>query len=350
VKVLIVRLNAIGDIVMTLPLLEVLRSRYPAAQVTYVCGETVASIPRLLDRVEVIAVDDRALLMGTFSEKVRALIDVWRRLFGRRFDLVLTLHFDWRFLLLSATALARERRRLNRSRGRRLPVPGRYDGAEYIRLLTEIDGPDAPPARLPELNLTLPNSLRQLFKNCTTPLVALAPGGAKNLVNDSPLRRWPLESYARLARELCRVGYRVAITGASSDAWVGTAFRHLEVIDLIGQTSLVDLLALYQHCSAVVTHDSGPLHFALLARVPTIALFGPISPHERVLAQPWLRVIWGGAGLVCRPCFDGRHYAPCSNNRCMTEIDVELVAEAVEELVVKFPRQSIEMEKQAQNS
>jgi len=51
-----------------------------------------------------------------------------------------------------------------------------------------------------------------------------------------------------------------------------------EVTDLIGATTLPGLAALYAHCAAVVTHDSGPLHIARLVDAHVVALFGPTIP------------------------------------------------------------------------
>jgi ADP-heptose:LPS heptosyltransferase len=64
-----------------------------------------------------------------------------------------------------------------------------------------------------------------------------------------------------------------------------------------------------------------------------LALFGPTNPAEFVRDPTRIRVIWGGANLVCRPCYDKRHFAPCGDNRCMKEITVQETVRAVEEMM-----------------
>jgi heptosyltransferase-2 len=147
------------------------------------------------------------------------------------------------------------------------------------------------------------------------------------------VRRWPLQHYRQLAVELLKRGFRVAITGAPSDNFVRGAFADLSIIDLVSQTSVTELLALFGTCALVITHDSGPLHVAQLAGARTLALFGPTNPAEFVRDPTRVRVIWGGADLVCRPCYDKRRYAPCGDNRCVKEITVQEVLRAVEQMM-----------------
>ncbi len=153
--------------------------------------------------------------------------------------------------------------------------------------------------------------------------------GARNILRENALRRWPLGSYAELAAKLVNYGANVIITGDAGDAWVSEAFRGLPVQDLVGKTELEDLLAVYAACDVVVTHDSGPSHLAQLARTPLVALFGPTNPHEFLLHLSGGQLFWGGAGLSCRPCYDGKDFAACSNNVCLQEIGVDSVYDAV---------------------
>jgi heptosyltransferase-2 len=111
------------------------------------------------------------------------------------------------------------------------------------------------------------------------------------------------------------------------------------VIDLVGRTTLAELAAVFRSADAVVTHDSLALHMAGLVRTGIVALFGPTSPLEKVAvasvgadSAERIRVIWGGAHLACRPCYDGRRYYDCRANRCMSEITVDEVLLALEEI------------------
>ena len=131
---------------------------------------------------------------------------------------------------------------------------------------------------MPILRLPLSESLHAALRLTLRPLIALAPGGARNTLRDQPLKRWPLEKYAEVAERAVDFGWGVMITGAPSDEWISPAFRKIPVIDLVGKTTITDLVSVYNCCDAVVTHDSGPMHLAALAGAPLVALFGPTDP------------------------------------------------------------------------
>src|SRR5262249_12730405 len=119
-----------------------------------------------------------------------------------------------------------------------------------------------------------------------------------------------------------------------SDQWALPAFQGLPIVDLVGKTDLIQLVALFNQCDLVVSHDCGPMHLATLAGTRVVALFGPTDPHWLVeLDRTKTRVLWGGEELACRPCYDGRNFADCANNLCMKSISVEAVDRAAHELL-----------------
>jgi len=330
-SVLIVKLAAIGDVVMALPMITALRAQDAATHITWLCGATAAPLLARVDGIdELVAVDDVAVLTGGRAAKAQAVMTGWSALAGRRFDLVLTAHSDPRYRMLAARVRARERRWLGERGPRPRLVAGRHHGDEYVRLVTEVDDRGAvryPPPRLSaELD---PEVARRIGPG--RPLVALAPGGARNPARDNPLRRWPVERYVALAKLLAG-RHSVALTGAADDAWIRPAFAGTDVIDLVGITSLPGLAALYARCAAVVTHDSGPLHVARLVDAPVVALFGPTLPASVMRETPRATALWPGASLPCAPCYDGREFAACESNRCLQLITPEAVVAAIEAL------------------
>ena len=123
------------------------------------------------------------------------------------------------------------------------------------------------------------------------------------------------------------------LTGTAEDEWIRAAFAGIDVIDLIGATTLPGLAALYAACAAVVTHDSGPLHIARLVDAPVVALFGPTMPMTVVRESPRAITLWPGVALPCAPCYDGQNYAACPSNRCLQLLTPEAVAASVTALV-----------------
>jgi heptosyltransferase-2 len=331
VKVLIIKINSVGDVVMALPMLEKIREVDEDANITWVCGHPVAPLLSAFNCIDELIVVDEGKLCGACGTLLAAceLTKVCARLAGRSYDLVVTGHRDSRYRLLSCTVRGTKRR----SWGWGWPVPGRYHGDECVRLVTGADGPSTRPTDLPTLRLPLSESLQAALRAARTPLIALAPGGARNALRDQPLKRWPLQSYVELAKRAVEFGWGVAITGAPSDEWVSAAFREISIVDLVGKTSIVDLVAVYNRCDAILTHDSGPMHLAALAGAPLVALFGPTDPAWFAPRGKCTKVLWGGSELVCRPCYDGRGYAQCADNRCMQGIGVEMVVDALKDLI-----------------
>jgi heptosyltransferase-2 len=320
-NILFVKIGAIGDAVMARTLPALAKQRYPDGHFTWMAGRGIARLVGHFQGVdEVLEVDDKALLAGGKAQKVRAVMHAWRQVALRRFDAVLVGHGDWRFRLLSRPAITRVRRHFVRQPA--FPRPGRWHGDEYARLLHGEDGPSVLRPALQPLRPPLPRALATRLKG-KGKAVLFFPGGARNLLRDNPLRRWPMEHYSALAKAVTARGWRLWLGGAQSDEWVRPAFRDVPHEDLLGSGDLVQTLALCAAADAVVAHDSGPLHLAQAARARVVGLFGPTMPTEFVEPGTDTTVLWGGAQLACRPCYDGRNFAVCPAPLCLAQIRPE---------------------------
>ena len=326
-NILFVKIGAIGDAVMARTLPALAKQRYPQGRFTWMAGRSVSELVRYFHGVdEVLEVDDRALLAGSKSQKARAVMHAWRQVALKRYDAVLVGHGDWRFRLLSAPTFAGQRRHFVRQPV--FPRAGRWHGDEYARLLHGEDGPQVLRPALQPLRPSLPKALSARLKGHGK-AVLLFPGGARNLLRDDYLRRWPLEHYAALAKGLHAKGYRLWLGGAQSDEWVRPAFKDIPHEDLLGVGGLVQTLGICAAADIVVAHDSGPLHLAQAARTRTLALFGPTLPSEKVEPGADVTVMWGGAQLACRPCYDGRNFAVCPAPLCLAQIRPEQALQAL---------------------
>src|SRR5215469_5138263 len=206
-RALVVKIAPIGDVVMAMSLITALRQQDPMAEIVWVCGEAVAPLLCEIPSIELIQVNEKRLLMGSWIEKFREVSFVWRRLFVRHFDIILVGYSDPRYKVLTFPAITSVRRAFNRSRGRPFPVPGRYHGDEYVRLVAGVEGPKSGNAGLPEVKPKLSEQLAAWTHN--RKLVALAPGGAQNLLENVLLRRWPVGFYSQLATHLVQRGFSV---------------------------------------------------------------------------------------------------------------------------------------------
>lgn len=161
------------------------------------------------------------------------------------------------------------------------------------------------------------------------PLVALAPGSVWGT------KRWPY--YPELASRIAE-RCRIAIIGGSDDTeaarLITLAAGAQGVVDATGKLSLLASAELIGRADLLVTNDSSPQHLASAMATPTITIFGPtvpefgfgpLAPHSTTLGHP---------SLPCRPCHHhGPPTCPLTHWKCMRELDVEVVAEAVERIL-----------------
>ncbi len=335
-RFLIVKLGAVGDVAMASALPREIRRRHPDAHVTWLCGARVEELVRLFDGVdEVLVTDEVRLLRGGIFDRSAALVDVWRQLAGRRFDLTVLAHADRRYSALLLTTRSSCVRSMElRPSARMLPIPGRYHADEYVRLLDAADsrGPITGHHPLADVRGSLP-PLRS-----TAPVgVVIVPAGARNVLRESALRRWPLERYRAVADALIHAGHTVTLAGDASDVWARAAFAGLAVRDELGTNGLAGTLALLSASELVISHDTGPMHLARLVRAPLLALFGPTMPTQFVADDGTSEVLWGGASLACRPCYDGREFATCTNNLCMQDISAAAVIDRALAMLASRP-------------
>lgn len=322
-RVLIVKLAALGDVIMASTLVPAIRARQPDAEITWVVGEGTAPLVNLFSGVDrVVPVNENALFKQGKISSVRTVARAWRDV-GRGYDLALIAHTDARYTTLGWADGAKVTRRFAADRA---PRRDRWHGAEYLRLL-DIDESVPPPyvqldaTRLPAAPLVAG----------TGPLVVIAPGGGRNVLRDDPLRRWPIAEWTATVTALVARGYRVAAVGASADMMEGNACAEAGAVDFTGKTSLLELTSLINAADVVVTHDSGTLHLALLLNKPTVALFGPTVPAERIPEGARATVLSSAADLPCAPCFNGFRYAECALNICMTRVAHVAVTRAIEQ-------------------
>jgi len=323
-RILLVKFGPIGDVVMATPIVEAVARLYPGDSLTWVVSTSIAPLlARLRPAPEVVPLDSESLWRGSAVQRVRAALGLRATLANRSFDLCLLAHAHPRLRHLLWGLDLGELRAFDLRPFRRMPLPGRRHHHEHVRLLVGNDGPDSSMANFPTVAITappiaLPSGLR----------IALAPGGARNVLRDDPLRRWPLEHYRELVKLLIAARATPVLVGGPDDTWTKPAFADLPVVDAIGCTSLVGAFDLCAACHAMVAHDSGPMHLADLAGIPVLALFGPTDPSEKAPLGSHSRVLRRSQTLPCMQCYDGVSYARCSANRCLAELPATVVAEA----------------------
>lgn len=154
-----------------------------------------------------------------------------------------------------------------------------------------------------------------------------------------PLRKWESGRYVQLARRLLAAvpHVRIAFTGAPSEAAaVEPLVREVNdsrCFSLAGKTTMRQLIVLYSLADVLVTNDSGPAHFASLADIDVVTLFGPETPAVFGVKGPRSHIIY--ASLPCSPCVNAANnrLSACTDNLCMQVITVDQVFARVHALL-----------------
>lgn len=158
------------------------------------------------------------------------------------------------------------------------------------------------------------------------PIVGLFPGA-----EFGASKQWPRERFEQTARELRRRrgDVQIAILAGPKEVWLAVRLHEEtgKIHPVIGpDLDLADLAAVLTQHQALVTNDSGPMHLAAALGIPCIALFGPTDPERTAPSGPGHEVLY--SARWCSPCF--RRRCPLGHHRCMTDLEVGSVVEAVE--------------------
>ena len=154
-------------------------------------------------------------------------------------------------------------------------------------------------------------------------IVGFAPGAAYGQA-----KRWPPDRVARVIEALARNGVTAVLVGARADRETARAIESTlspgtRVVDLIGRTSLRELVGVIGRCAAFVSNDSGAMHVAAAVGVPLTAIFGPTDERATAPAGASDVIV---RDVFCRPCM----LRDCPiDHRCMKRIDVDSVLTSV---------------------
>jgi len=316
-RILIVRLSAIGDVVMASGLIPALRARWPDAHLAWLVEppvrELLADNPRL-DEVIVWPRGEwrqlaRERRYGELARRVRAFV---RELRARRFDLALDLQGLLKSALWTRLSGAPERLAIGPREGAQWlatrALPRRSDdvriGSEYRRLARELGAAEGDfrldlvvgPAAHAAADAALRTALGLAGDAPIPPFVALAPFTTR------PQKHWFAERWAALAPQLAQTfGGPVVLLGGPGDraAAAGIAAATPGLIDLSGRTRLAGTVAVIGRARLLIGVDTGLTHMGLALGVPTLALFGSTRPYLDT-GSPDARVLWSARD--CSPC------------------------------------------------
>lgn len=325
-RVLIWKLSALGDVILSTPSLRAIRRQFPQGRLTLVVGrsayEVVARCPYLDD---VIIYDPARKDRGPLRQG--ALLN---RLRQGAFDLSIDLQNSRKTHLMAWLAGVPVRVGYDRKLGWLLnravrlprvvlaPIAHQHYLLRQAGFMTNGEALELWPSPLDEqraVQLLTPGRLRGGRQ-----LVGMHPGGSGRWKT----KRWDLDRWAKVCDALAQRNVHVVVVGGPEERPLGEALIQLTStppLVVIGQTNLMELACLIKRCDVFMAHDSSALHFAAAVGTPTVALFGPTDPRRHLPPTFTGQVIQ--QDVFCSPCYS----TSCRTitHACMKRISVEEV-------------------------
>jgi ADP-heptose:LPS heptosyltransferase len=337
-NILIIKIRALGDVLMTTPMIRAVRRKYPEAWLTVVVAPVESNILMGNPNIDELIIYDRNKIKKLpFFKKIgeyRNLISKLRRV---KHDLLIDAHSGPRAITLAGLARAGFRigqiKKQNIFYNIRLQDsndPGLHSSESYLRLTGALgipdDGlyPDVP--RHPELIETVRKKLAEEtgWREGGEKLALIHPGGGGTRV-----RIWPEEHFLELGRLMSAENNikPVYLCGPSEKEFMARLDKENPAgIKVIRNWSIPELIELLPLADMLITSNNGIYHIAGALETPMIHLTGPMSV-----------LTWGAQfgdvlnldlNFPCSPCGGKLSVCPYNENRCLMDLKPEMVLKA----------------------
>ena len=310
-KILVISLSNIGDVILTFPVMDILKRDFYAATLSVVVGPKAESLFRENPYIENIFVYDK-------RQSLWKMIQWIARLRDQKFDLVV----DLRNTAIPFFLSPKYRTPLSSSASKSVHMKKKHQ--DVLRKIWYFSD-DAENHVALRINLSDKRYIEQRLQpdiGIAEKYFVVAPGAADHS------KRWNDGKFAR-ACDILNETYHVKIVFAGNNA--DKDFAQLiqsqmkqKVLNLCGQTDLTQLAALIERSSLVIANDSAIMHMASYLNVPVVAIFGPTDP---VQYGPWSR--YSRAVKSPLPCAACQNPNSGMQHQCMDNVKADDVVKAV---------------------
>ena len=277
-NILVLRGGALGDLILTLPVLGEIRKSYPDANVVLlgIFPQARLAAPEFVDRVERLDAPDWSPLFvdGPLPQFVRNRLD--------GFDLAVCFLSDPDAVMARNLAAAGVKQVVASSNRIRSDVHAVFQLAEVLG----------------QLGLTLRDPVPKLAVGSQ---LARSSRLGFHLGSGSPQKNWPIDHWIELTQRLDGFFGDFLLLGGEADDKVVREFRARSSLQRLGtllNASLADLCEALCGCTVFVGHDTGVTHLAAAVGTPTVALFGPTNPKVWAPLGQHVSVVWSTDGLM----------------------------------------------------
>jgi heptosyltransferase-1 len=324
-KLLIIKPSSLGDVVHSLPFLNVVHESFPEAEIHWVISKGLEGLLENNPMVHKLWVINKH--QWKEITKIRGTITEWMSLLlflrDESYDIAVDLQGLLRSGILTAASKAPIRLGFRDAReGSRLFYTDMVEGEResevhavdrYLKVASAL-GCDVQTVAFP-MHVAKESQKVMQLKRDIGEYAVIAPGTRWKT------KQWPADRFGRLS-SMFRM--RSIIIGSKADralAEEAVSCSGGKAISMAGKTDIKDMIALVRDAKFVVTNDSGPMHIGAACGVPVVALFGPTNPSRTGPYGSGHIII--KAASSCAPCYKRR----CKDVFCMHSISVDEVCE-----------------------
>jgi len=341
-KTLIVRFSSVGDIVLSSLLVRVFRQRFPHAQIDYLVKSEFADLVRYNPHVS-------RVLEFPQNGRFKDLADFRRQILNEKYDLIIDLHDSLRSRYVCA-GTPRVVRVKKRKVARFILVKSKWDVYELFG--------GAPSVAERYLETVQPFGVADDGKGLEFFVPGESSSKVAGLLNDPAIsggmigicpsarhntKMWLKEGFAEVASTLAlKYDRSVALFGSLEERGrcreieelIRQRGGNIQVMNLAGKHSLAETAAAMDHCSVVITNDSGLMHIATARKRKVVAIFGSTVKEFGFAPFGTESVVVENDSVWCRPCTHiGRAACPKGHFKCMKDITASKVIASAQQLL-----------------
>ncbi|MCS7303394.1 MAG: glycosyltransferase family 9 protein [Candidatus Kapabacteria bacterium] len=331
-RILVIRLSSLGDVVLSTPVVRLLRRCFPAATIDVAVAKEFAPVWLHNPRVDRVIAVDRSRSAWDMAQAVRKELASY-------YDVVVDLQRNARSIALrwgrAGFVLRSSKHRIEKLLlvwAKRKPLVQTHVVERYIHALAPLgisnDG-EGLEVWLPEERIMpiYPPLVRERPAQRT---IGIAPGSRH------ATKQWLPERFAEVAQHFQRQGWKVVLLGSRQEhSLCATIAKQLDPkrTENAAGVSLEETIRLLDSCHVVLSNDSAAVHLAAARRVPVAVVYGSTVPEFGFTPYRVPSCIIE-ASIPCRPCTHiGRSRCPRGHFACMRSIESKQVAEQLQRFV-----------------
>mgnify|MGYP000324191441 CR=1 FL=1 len=340
-KILVVKLDHIGDVVTATPVFEALKNRYPEAHVSLLLGSWSKDVVKNNPNIDELILYDSSSFMRNKQRKhsLTYYFNILRTIRLSEFKLIIDLRGDWFTLILAVLSKCTFRldRGTVRFKKKISKLFNRFSENTTHEVICNLEIVQPLGIKLHQVKTKIYLTNEEMDEANTIlkhygisendTLIVIHPGAPWKP------RRWSVRKFVNIANWcVSKKNAKVVLIGGHDEIMLKdhlTQFIDKRVIVLIGQTNLRQTMSIINRATMLVCNDSGPMHLASALGTPVVALFGPENPNK---FGPW-----GSNNIVlhkkvdCFPC--KQKTCTKADNTCVNLITESEVKKAIESIL-----------------